>query len=125
MRHGIVSVVLLAVGLAGCVAAGAPRALSDADVKALVGHWQGWLVTDRGFTLIDFDIREDGSFTVRGNWVRASGTLVLIEGRLRFDGTGPWRGTLVPEGSGERRRLRLERDDRLFRGTLHPSSDAG
>ncbi len=48
-----------------------------------------------------------------------------LTGQLRFDGTGPWRGTLVPEGTGERRALRLERDDRLYRGTLHPFSHAG
>ena len=33
----------------------------------------------------------------------------------------PWRGTLVPEG----RALRLERDDRLYRGTLHRISHSG
>jgi hypothetical protein len=30
-----------------------------------------------------------------------------------------WRGTLVPEGPGERRVLRINRDDRAYRGTLH------
>jgi hypothetical protein len=49
---------------------------------------------------------------------------VVTEGKLRFDGTGAWRGTLVPEGRGERRVLRIERDDRLYRGTLHPISHA-
>jgi len=95
------------------------------DVKALTGSWQGWLVTERGFNLINFEIRADGSFEVSGLWVRANGILAVAEGRLRFDGTGLWRGTLVPEGTGERRALRLERDDRLYRGTLHPFSHAG
>jgi hypothetical protein len=62
---------------------------------------------------------------VSGRSVRASGILAVTDGQLRFDGTGPWRGTLVPEGTGERRALRLERDDRLYRGTLHPISHAG
>jgi hypothetical protein len=31
----------------------------------------------------------------------------------------------VPEGIGERRVLRIQRDDRLYRGTLHPISQGG
>lgn len=91
----------------------------------MTGTWQGWLVTERSFNLINLEIRADGSFEVSGTWVRASGILMVTDGRLRFDGTGLWRGTLVPEGTGERRALRLERDDRLYRGTLHPISHAG
>ena len=116
-------VILLAAALAGC--ASAPTAVSMEDVKTLAGKWQGWLVTDRGFHLINFDIREDGSFEVSGQWVRATGLLAVTAGTLRFDGTGAWRGTLMPERRGEGRILRLERDDRLYRGTLHPISDAG
>ena len=123
MRHVIV--VLLAATLVGCVSAPAPTAVAAEDFKALVGSWQGWLVTERGFHLINFEIRADGSFEVSGRSVRASGILAVTDGQLRFDGTGPWRGTLVPEGTGERRALRLERDDRLYRGTLHPISHSG
>jgi hypothetical protein len=123
MRHVIA--VLLAATLVGCASAPAPTAVSADDVKALAGSWQGWLITERGFNLINFEIRADGSFEVSGRSVRASGILAVTDGQLRFDGTGPWRGTLVPEGTGERRALRLERDDRLYRGTLHPISHAG
>lgn len=123
MRHLIV--VLLAATLVGCASAPAPTAVSGEDVKALAGSWQGWLVTEQGFNLINFEIRADGSFEVSGRSVRASGILAVADGQLRFDGTGSWRGTLVPEGTGERRALRLERDDRLYRGTLHPISHSG
>src|SRR6267143_139174 len=101
MRH-IIAVLVIAT-LAGCASVPTPTPVSVDDVKALTGTWQGWLVTERGFNLINFEIRADGSFEV----------------------TGLWRGTLVPEGTGERRALRLERDDRLYRGTLHPFSHAG
>jgi hypothetical protein len=123
MRRIIVA--LLAATLVGCASAPAPTGVSAEDVKALAGSWQGWLITERGFNLINLDIRADGSFEVSGRSVRASGILVVTDGQLRFDGTGPWRGTLVPEGAGERRALRLERDDRLYRGTLHPISHSG
>lgn len=119
MRHIIVA--LLAAALVGCASAPAPTAVSAEDVKALAGSWQGWLVTERGFGLINLDIRADGSFEVSGRSVRATGILAVVGGQVRFDGTGPWRGTLVPEGAGARRSLRLERDDRLYRGTLRPS----
>jgi hypothetical protein len=94
-------------------------------VSALAGSWQGWLVTDGGVSLISFDIRADGTFQVSGPLVRASGILAVADGALRFEGTGMWRGTLVPEGTGERRVLRIQRDDRLYRGTLHPISPTG
>jgi hypothetical protein len=123
MRHIVVAV--LAAALVGCASAPAPLAVSQEDVKALAGSWQGWLMTEQGFNLINLDIRADGSFEVRGRSVRASGILAVTDGQLRFDGTGPWRGTLVPEGAGARRSLRLERDDRLYRGTLHPISHSG
>lgn len=117
--------VLLTATLVGCASAPAPRTVSTEDVKALAGRWQGWLVTERGFNLVNLDIRADGTFEVAGIWVRATGVLVVADGKLRFDGTGPWRGTLVAEGNGRSRVLRLERDDRLYRGTLHPISHAG
>jgi hypothetical protein len=120
----IIAVLVIAT-LAGCASLPGPPPVSVDDVKALAGTWQGWLVTEQGFNLVHFEIRADGSFEVSGLWVRANGILVVADGRLRFDGTGLWRGTLVPEGTAERRALRLERDDRLYRGTLHPFSHAG
>ena len=116
---------VLIAALAGCASMPGLTPVSVEDVRALTGTWQGWLVTDRGFNLINFEIRADGSFEVSGPWVRGSGVLVVTDGRLRFDGTGLWRGSLVPAGAGERRALRLERDDRLYRGTLHPISHSG
>ena len=53
----------------------------DGDVKALTGTWQGWLVTERGFNLITFEIRADGSFEVSGRSVRASGILAVTDGQ--------------------------------------------
>jgi hypothetical protein len=44
---------------------------------------------------------------------------------LRFDGSGPWRGTLTLEQRGGSRALKLERDDRLVRGYLHRVGDGG
>ena len=121
----IILLSLLMVTLAGCGSVPAQTSLSPDDVQALAGSWQGWLVTERGFDLISFDIRANGSFEVSGPWVRATGLLVVAAGRVRFDGTGPWRGTLVPEGTAAHRVLRLERDDRLYRGRLHPVSRPG
>jgi hypothetical protein len=123
MRQFIAALVIAS--LAGCTSMPGPTPVSVEDVKALTGTWQGWLVTERSFNLVNFEIRADGSFEVSGPWVRGSGVLVITNGRLRFDGTGPWRGSLVPEEAGGRRALRLERDDRLYRGTLHPISHSG
>jgi hypothetical protein len=117
--------VLVIATLAGCASVSSSTPVSVDDVKTLTGTWQGWLVTERGFNLINFEILADGSFEVTGRSVRASGILAVTDGQLRFDGTGPWRGTLVPERTGDRRALRLERDDRLYRGTLHPLLHAG
>jgi hypothetical protein len=120
----IIAVLVIAI-FAGCASLPGPTPVSVEDVKTLTGTWQGWLVTERGFNLINFEIRADGSFEVSGRSVRASGILAVTDGQLRFDGTGLWRGILVPEGTGERRALRLKRDDRLYRGTLHPISHSG
>src|SRR5262245_40758478 len=119
----VILLLILLIAAPGCTTA--PVSVSPDDVSALAGSWQGWLVTDGGFSLINFDIRADGTFQVSGPLVRASGILVVADGALRFDGTGMWRGTLVPEGTGERRVLRIQRDDRLYRGTLHPVSQGG
>lgn len=116
----VVPAVVLIAALAGCASAPGSRPLSAEDVTALAGTWQGWLVTEGGFNLVTLAIHADGSFEVSAPLVRASGLLVVTDGRLRFDGTGAWRGTLVPEGAGERRSLRIERDDRLYRGILRP-----
>lgn len=124
MRVVFVAVLIatLAAAPTGCTSAPPSTAVSPEDVRALTGSWQGWLVTEGNFSLVTVDIREDGSFEVRAPLIHATGLLVTGDGRLRFDGTGAWRGTLVPEGSGTRRTLRIERDDRLYRGTLRPVS---
>jgi len=118
------SLVIVSLLIAGCVSAPGSISNSGEDIAGLAGTWQGWLVTESGFSLVSFDIHGDGSFSISGPLVRATGQIVGTEGKLRFDGTGPWRGTLVREGGGERRALRIERDDRLYRGTLHPISPA-
>ena len=118
------SLVIVSLLFAGCASAPGAVSTSVEDVAGLTGTWQGWLVTESGFHLITFDVRGDGSFAVSGTLIRASGSIVVTDGKLRFDGTGPWRGTLVPEGGCGRRALRIERDDRLYRGTLHPISPA-
>jgi hypothetical protein len=117
--------VLLATTFVGCAAAPTQTVSSIEDLTMLAGTWQGWLVTDRDFNLITFTIHADGAFEVAGPWVRASGLIVLMDGKLRFDGTGPWRGNLVSEVTAGRRVLRVERDDRLYRGTLHNVSPPG
>jgi len=110
-------------GAAGC--ARAPRAnLAVQDVKALTGSWQGWLVTEQDFTLVRFDIHEDGTFEVTGPRIRATGTLTPVGGVVRFSGTGLWQGSLTPTPPGGERVLRLERDDRLYRGTLRLARDS-
>src|SRR6266478_3707284 len=93
------------------------------DIKALTGSWQGWLVTEQDFTLVRFDIRDDGTFEVTGPRIRAAGSLALVGGLVRFSGTGLWQGYLTPAPPGAGRALRLERDDRLYRGTLRPARD--
>jgi hypothetical protein len=109
-------------GAGGC--ARAPRAnLAVQDVKALTGSWQGWLVTEQDFTLVRFDIRDDGTFEVTGPRIRATGSLTLVGGLARFNGTGLWQGSLTPASPGAGRALKLERDDRLYRGTLRPARD--
>jgi hypothetical protein len=94
------------------------------DIKALTGSWQGWLVTEQDFTLVRFDIRDDGTFEVTGPRIRAAGSLALVGGLVRFSGTGLWQGSLTPTPPGGGRALRLERDDRLYRGTLRLARDS-
>ncbi len=67
----------------------------------MTGTWQGWLVTERSFNLINLEIRADGSFEVSGTWVRASGILMVTDGRLRFDGN--WTLARHPRARGNRR----------------------
>jgi hypothetical protein len=115
-------VLLLAVSLAGCLSAPTPSSMTpiSADkARELAGTWQGWLVTERSFGLFTFEIKPDGTFEVTGPWTRAQGILVVADGTLRFDGTGSWRGTLAEQDGGRDRSLKLERDDRLVRGSLH------
>lgn len=119
----IVAWLLMVAALSGC--ASAPAAASVAPVpqdklSELSGAWQGWLVTERSFALFNLVVNQDGTFEVTGQWTRAQGVLVVADGAVRFDGSGAWRGTLALEERGPRRVLRLERDDRLVRGYLHP-----
>jgi hypothetical protein len=110
-------------GAGGC--ARTPRATAaPPDIKALTGSWQGWLVTEQDFTLVHFDIRDDGTFEVTGPRIRATGSLTLVGGLVRFSGTGLWQGSLTPTPSAGGRALRLERDDRLYRGTLRLARDS-
>ncbi len=115
------ALIVLMLALAGCASTPAARAVSADDVAALAGTWRGWLATEQDFNAIELTIRPDGSFEVSGPRVRATGVLVPGEEILRFDGTGPWRGTLVPRGAA----LRILRDDHLYRGTLYRVPEAG
>jgi hypothetical protein len=119
---------LLAVTLAGCLSAPTPSSvvpLPAEKAAELAGAWQGWLVTERSFGLFTFEIKKDGTFEVTGPWTNAQGILVVADGKLRFDGTGPWRGTLAEQDRGRDRSLRLERDDRLIRGSLRRIANDG
>ncbi|HEV8437095.1 MAG TPA: hypothetical protein VGT40_03280 [Methylomirabilota bacterium] len=121
-------VLLASIGLAGCMSAPAATSVSPASpeqISDLAGSWQGWLVTERSFALFNLDIKTDGTFEVTGQWTRAQGMLLSADGALRFDGSGPWRGTLTLEQRGGSRALKLERDDRLVRGYLHRVGDGG
>src|SRR3981189_2783753 len=103
-------------GAGGC--ARAPRATAAApDLNALAGR-------ERDFTLVRFDIHEDGTFEVTGPRIRATGSLMLVGGLVRFSGTGLWQGSLTPTPSAGGRALRLDRDDRLYRGTLRLARDS-
>src|SRR5260370_39616097 len=85
-------------GAGGC--ARTPLATAAApDTKALTGSWQGWLVTEQDFTLVRFDIHEDGTFEVTGPRIRATGSLTLVGGLVRFSGTGLWQGPPRPRGA--------------------------
>lgn len=118
---------LVAISLVGCMSAPATSVspVPRGEIETLTGTWQGWLITERSFVLFNLDIKNDGTFEVRGRWTPAAGVLVVADSQLRFDGTGVWRGTLTLKGSGDQRVLRLERDDRLVRGNLHPVQAGG
>jgi hypothetical protein len=117
MRRTVLSI--LAMIVMGCSTAATQAPGVEADVATLAGKWQGWLVGEQGsFTLVNMDIKPDGAFQITGQWIRASGLLVVTDGRLRFDGTGAWRGTLSPSEDAGRSALALERDDRQYRGKL-------
>ena len=115
---------LLMLALAGCGTARTGSA-PQVEPRDIAGKWQGWLVTERSFALYNLDIKADGTFEVTGQWTWAQGVLIATDGGLRFDGTGAWRGTLVLEQRGRQSTLRLERDDRLVRGYLHPVGSDG
>src|SRR5262249_8984103 len=115
-------VVLLAVSLPGCLSVPLSSSVvpvSPEKARDLAGVWQGWLVTERSFGLYTLEIRSDGTFDVTGPWTKARGVLLFADGTLRFDGTGPWRGTLAEQDGARGRALKVERDDRLMRGSLY------
>jgi hypothetical protein len=119
---------LVAISLVGCMSAPPATSLSPVpreEIEKLAGTWQGWLITERSFALFNLDIKNDGTFEVRGPWTRAAGVLLVADSQLRFDGTGAWRGTLTLKRNGDQRVLTLERDDRLVRGNLHPVQTGG
>ncbi len=118
MRQTVISILALIV--MGCSGAATRPPVAEMDVPKLAGTWQGWLVGEQGsFTLVNMDIKPDGAFQITGQWIRANGVLLITDGRLRFDGTGAWRGSLSPSEDARRPALALERDDRQYRGSLH------
>jgi hypothetical protein len=103
---------LLVAGCATSLPSGPP------DPHAMVGSWGGWLIKPRSFEWINLEIWDDGAFHLTGEWgIDSSGVLVVRDGRVRFEGSRAWRGTLTLTDAG--RVLTLERDDRTEQGTLH------
>jgi hypothetical protein len=114
---------LMALVAAGC-AASLPSV--PQDPHQMTGSWGGWLIKPRSFEWINLEIREDGAFELTGEWgIQSSGVLVVRNGRVRFEGSRAWRGTLVLTDSAEGPVLKLERDDRTEQCTLHRWPRAG
>jgi zinc/manganese transport system permease protein len=119
-RRGRAGLLVLAVLLlAGCAAA------RVGDLREVVGVWEGWLIGEGDARPAALAIRPDGTFDLEARLVNATGTLTLADGALRFEGPGPWHGTLALSATGGRRTLRLERADRAFRGRFTRTGQGG
>jgi hypothetical protein len=85
-----ISVVLLALALAGCTPP--PRVHPGVSVRELAGTWQGRLATDGANAAATVAIREDGAYTgtlhLEGGDRPFTGAIVMVPpGQLRFHGT--------------------------------------
>jgi hypothetical protein len=86
----------------------------------MIGSWHGWLINARSFDWINLDIRNDGSFELSGEWgIQSSGTLVIRDGTVRFEGSRAWRGTLVLASSPAGPILKLTHDTQTAHAILH------
>jgi hypothetical protein len=120
MRRSAVTLLSVLV-ITGCMTTSSSLQSSVAqDPNQMVGSWHGWLIKPSSFGSINLDIRNDRSFELSGDWgIQSSGLLVVRDGKVRFDGSRAWRGTLVLASSPRGPVLKLERDDQTEHGILH------
>jgi hypothetical protein len=96
------------------------------DPRRMVGSWGGWLIKPRSFEWVNLEIRPDATFRLTGQWgIESTGVLDVQDGRVRFDGSRGWRGTMTLKDSPRGPSLTLERDDRTETGILRPRPSAG
>jgi hypothetical protein len=115
-RVFVLGVLMSGLLVGGCAAIGPMSA--PGDVKTLTGTWRGWIVTQRDFLPATLEIHSDGTFEMSGSRLTVvrsvTGTVVLRDREVRFEGSGGWRGTVSVAGTARHRTLKIDRDDRLY-----------
>jgi hypothetical protein len=122
LRHGIM-VVVIAI-LSGC-ATGEVAITQPDDPAQIAGTWQGHLMGQKSFLLITMVVRADGTVNITGeSFIRATGKVVMVDGKLWLDASAGWYGALVLVRHGDQRFLKIERYDQQYPGRLRFISES-
>jgi hypothetical protein len=93
LRCGIL--VALIAALSGC-ATGEVAITQPDDPAQIAGTWQGHLMGQKSFLLITMVVRSDGVVNITGeSFIRATGKVVMMDGKLWLDASAGWYGALV------------------------------
>jgi len=116
-------VALIAV-LSGC--ATGEVAITQPDGPAqITGTRQGHLMGQKSFLLITLVVRPDGVVNITGeSFIRATGKVVMMDGKLWLDASAGWYGALVLVRRGDQRFLKIERYDQQYPGRLRFISES-
>ncbi len=107
--------------LAGC--ASLPPAKPISDVKSLAGKWEGYTTNQRGTFPLTLTIKEGGSYSafVPAANTTVTGTMQVIDGKVRFRTADGATGTTTLHEGGGKRILRSVRDDGSVTSEYEPA----
>jgi hypothetical protein len=110
--------------LSGC--ATGDVAITQPDEPAqIAGTWQGYLMGQKSFLLITMNVRAGGTADITGeSFIRATGKVAMVDGKLWLDASAGWYGALVLLGRGDQRFLKIERYDQQYPGRLRFISES-